>query len=102
MDVEMADAPHVVDENLRGEFNRTTLVTIVEIRVDTNSAATYTLVYAFLKKHKHVKVARSFKRAVKSVVVLREPADSSAPSLEDIVKHWKSFSETAKSPPASA
>ncbi|KIK94288.1 hypothetical protein PAXRUDRAFT_828150 [Paxillus rubicundulus Ve08.2h10] len=57
--------------------------------MDGNIAATYTLVYNFLKKQSHRKAAEAVKKAAKDFVVLRDDIEQEGPQLEDIVKQWK-------------
>ncbi len=59
------------------------------------------MIYAFLKKHNHVKVANSLRKAAKHVVDLKDGTDVDVTSLEDIVRQHKALAEAAVSPPPS-
>ncbi|KAH7914009.1 hypothetical protein BJ138DRAFT_503853 [Hygrophoropsis aurantiaca] len=59
--------------------------------MDGNLAATYTLVYTFLKNRSHTKAADALKKAAKDVVILKDDIDSSSPPLNDIIEEWKAF-----------
>ncbi|KAF8844812.1 hypothetical protein BDN67DRAFT_962251 [Paxillus ammoniavirescens] len=64
--------------------------------MDGNAAATYTLIYNFLRKQSHRKAAEAVKKAAKDSVVLRDDIEQEGPQLEDIVKQWKA-KQNAKS-----
>ncbi|PSR77639.1 hypothetical protein PHLCEN_2v7829 [Hermanssonia centrifuga] len=59
--------------------------------VDGNLAATYTLIYSFLTKHSHTKAAEALKKSAKDVVVLKDNMEVDGPSLDRIVKEWKTL-----------
>ncbi|KXN92261.1 hypothetical protein AN958_08714, partial [Leucoagaricus sp. SymC.cos] len=52
-------------------------------------AATYTLIYAFLTKNSLSKTAEALKKEVKGVVVLKDGVKPEGPSLDDILRQWK-------------
>ena len=56
--------------------------------------ATYTLIYAFLKKQSHTKTAEAVKKAAKDVVDLDDVMDVDHTSLDEIVRQWKSQNAT--------
>ena len=55
-------------------------------------AATYTLIYSFLKKQSHTKAADALKKAAKDVVALDDAMDADSTTLDEIVKQWKAQS----------
>ena len=52
---------------------------------------TYTLIYSFLKKQSHSKAAEAVKNAAKDVVVLKDSIELDGPSLDEVVKTWKTI-----------
>ena len=52
---------------------------------------TYTLIHSFLLKQSHLKVAQALKKAAKNVVILKDDVDPEGPSLDVILKEWKSY-----------
>ena len=62
---------------------------------------TYTLIYAFLTQHNHLKAAKNFRKSAQPIVDLKDGPKLDRPALEDIVKQWKVFIQRAPSPPSS-
>jgi hypothetical protein len=62
--------------------------------MEGNIAATYTLIYRFLKQQSQNKAAEAVKKAAKAFVVLHDGIEHKGPPLEDIVQTWRTKEDT--------
>lgn len=60
-----------------------------------SAAATYTLIYSFLKKNSHAKAADAIRKAAKDVVALEGDMDVDGPSLDEIIKQWQTLTTSS-------